>query len=213
MTSRVNTKRKNCQSWAQYEEKGSSETAKLCHGGFYDGEHRKPCPARFQCLFDTRRKKEEEEARSRRRSLPVMNQPKPMGSSTPRRGTQEIAATPNVYRVGGPRAAEDRQYQVTVPTKTSMTYNVRGPKMWPPPDGHPMVPIPIQPPATYPESMRTAYAAARPMAQAMTPTYAPAPGQSHARRLLGNMGNGMGAALGLEVYEYFRNFDVFGGRE
>lgn len=44
---------KNCDQWALYEEPGSSESANLCNGGEFDGEHYAPCPQRLSCRVAT----------------------------------------------------------------------------------------------------------------------------------------------------------------
>lgn len=42
-------KRKNCETWADYEPSGKSEFANLCNGGWCEGDFWEPCSSRLDC--------------------------------------------------------------------------------------------------------------------------------------------------------------------
>lgn len=94
-------KRKNCETWAEYEPSGKSEFANLCNGGWFDGDYWEPCSSRLDCRKATYlgRSRSRTESDSRRH-LPV------------RQSSNRVSFEP---RTSHPRRPKIDQVKVYVP--------------------------------------------------------------------------------------------------
>ena len=189
-------KMKNCSDWAQYEMRGTSSTATLCHGGRFEGKLYQPCPARYECQHATMAKTRSDGQPVR--SLPVMNptgiqQLRPIVSQTP--VSQQQAPTFRPMTFGGP---------TTLPASAPRALQSRA---FP---GESTFPQPIVPPEDYPASMRTPYASATHVYGGGTsPTFLPRDGENVFDRLIKNIVQGALAACGWHIFDYARSVDLF----
>ena len=194
-------KKKNCNSWAEFEPVGSSPTAKLCHGGAHDGEWFQPCPVRLECQGATLARAES------RRSLPVMNNRSPFNEAKPfgnRPGSEVIARTVNLRdHIPG---------WGSMPTSLPQQKTGRGltePSQVPFP-----LPYPVQPPGEYPEAMRTPFVGpTQAVAGGITPTFLPQSGEGLASRLVKNIAQGAIGSTGWHIFDFARSVDFFGRKE
>lgn len=69
----MTTLTKNCDTWGTYEEPNTTETSKLCHGGWYDGSLYTRCASAQSCRSETYR-------RSGKTFLPVVREGTTMSS-------------------------------------------------------------------------------------------------------------------------------------
>lgn len=183
-------KKVNCDSWATYEEKGSSDTAVLCHGhGLWEGKWYHPCPSRYDCAKATHEKEKEKE----KRYLPVMNPPARTRSGSVIFSTKDpYRPPPSLSRLPTYRRHEGAERQ------KPESYIEGGPVL-------------VIPPQDYPEVMRTPYAyPAHPAAEPLTPVFLPASRKEVFPRLLLNMLQGAMGAGAQHLMEYMRHVDIFG---
>lgn len=181
-------KKKNCNSWAEYEEKGSSPTAKLCHGGMFQGHWENPCPSRYDCAKATR-----EAVIRKRRRLPVMN---PSYRTKPRPQPRVVMSSEVELPNSISRLPTYKRYEAG--RKRPESYIDGGP-------------IPVVPPDEYPEVMKTPFAVSdHPASPPLTPVFLPDTRQEVLPRLLLNMVQGALGAGAQHVMEYTRYVDIFG---
>lgn len=187
-------KRKNCNSWAEYEQKGASDTAKLCHGGVYQDEWHIPCPSRHDCAEATRQKE------SDKRRLPIAMNPAAFARrSTPPTPQPRILVSSSRYAEAPKSLSRLPTYRRHEETRTTPKSYIEG------------GPIPVVPPQDYPEVMRTPYALAdHPAASPLTPVFLPDTKERVLPRLLLNMIQGALGAGAQHVMEYMRYVDIFG---
>lgn len=194
-------KEQNCNAWATYEEKGSSPSSKLCHGGLFEGDVFAPCPARYDCQAATYRKSAEE-SRERKR-LPVMTNTGPRNREQPFNRGRIIGSTPTAE---GPRNLVRQALEPAYKALAGMptTHRTR--------EESPVLPGPavVTPPGHYPVTMQTPYGAPHPMAGLMTPTFLPKERHDIFPRLFANMAQGALGAMGWQVLDYARSVDIFG---
>jgi hypothetical protein len=193
---------KNCNSWAEYETPGSSETAKMCNGGWFQGDNYDPCESINTCRSATIAKQNSE-----RRHLPVYQSTNP---ERPFFGSRTIAATPNLSDglQGWPRFG---QLPTTMP-KASVQTSMGRPTV---PMPSPMqvgvqLPYPVKPPAEWPSAMHTAYAGPVPVQHGgVTPTFLPQEGEGVFERLGKNVAQGLVGSTGWHIFDFARTVDLF----
>jgi hypothetical protein len=191
-------KSKNCSTWADYEEKGSSRAAALCHGGMYDGDYYHPCRSRYDCQAATVREKTEDN-RHRLRVVPERPDASRIGRIL---GSTPAAAAPRDPREYVRRAFDPVTKALdTVPTthktlqSTPHSYDSRG--------------VPVIPPEHYPAPMQTPYISPHPHAGYMTPTFLPDSAEEIFPRLASNILQGFVGAMGWQILDYARHVDLF----
>lgn len=194
---------KNCDSWAEYEAKGTSETAAMCHGGWFEDERFRECPSKYDCKKATEKKNKRHLA-----LVPSMNPAKPYGGSKSGQGSTILGSTEPMF---APYNFAD--LTTTVPTRKAETASTRKPTTLYPSQVPVDFPQPIQPPEVFPEVMRTPFVAPRPVpTQGITPTFLPVDGESRGGRLGKNILQGMIGAGGWHIYDFARSVDLFGQR-
>ncbi len=182
-------KRKNCDTWAEYEEKGTSKDAALCHGGMWEGMWHQPCPSRYDCAKATHKAQIE-----KKRRLPLMN---PTGVSQYRPRVLMSTELPESLS----RLPTYKRHEKKDKEDQPRSYIAGGP-------------IPVQPPDDYPDVMRTPYAfAEHPAAPPLTPVFLPESDREVLPRLMLNMVQGALGAGAQHVMEYTRYVDIFGRRK
>lgn len=186
----------NCDSWAEYETRGSSPSSNLCHGGYYDGDYFEACPARSECKQAT---KQRAATSGRKRTMPVLNAAKPVGS--PRSGIRELATTSNLEKMETHFGkTPEWKTRTSLPGKKTTT------------TAHTPAQVPVIPPKEYPVALRTPHMSPHPMAPTggVTPTFLPDDKPDRFSRLGKNIAQGMIGVTGWHVHEYLRHVDMFG---
>lgn len=222
----MNCASKEGNDWANWEEKGSSHSASVCHGGVFNGELYGACPSRFDCRIATAQRLSQEAASSaqameaRRHHLPVVQQ-QPSMPAPQIGGLRVIGSTP----AARPTAPSTNQYQ---PPAAPTALQPRGQAPTPTPGGlwpaqqiagaprgmfsppqH--APVPIIPPEMYPRTMQTPYAhspQAFPMG-GITPTFLPVGEEGVVERLAKNVAQGMIGSTGWHVMSLSQSIDFF----
>lgn len=197
-------KPKNCSTWAEYEEKGSSTTAALCHGGYFDNDYYDTCPSKNDCQLATIRKKHE----PRLSSPPILN--------PARNSSTVLGQTPNVAQ----RVTPQPQYypypqpslhpQKVPPAYSGLPTSIPARPASHPTSGYPHY-QPVMPPADYPVAMQTPYGAPMHVGAegAASPTFLPQSSEGTFSRLGKNVAQGMMSAAGWHVFSYMRYVDIF----
>lgn len=187
-------KTKNCTVWADYEEKGSSAAAALCHGGIYEGRLHHPCRSRYDCQAETVRRKAEDKHHLR-----------------------VVQDRPDISRLGrilgsSPAASKDpREYvrgafdPVTKALETLPTTH----KTLRPQYATELRGEPVTPPEHYPAPMQTPYISPHHAAGYMTPTFLPETAEDILPRLAANILQGFVGAAGWQILDFARHVDLF----
>jgi hypothetical protein len=176
----------NCNEWASYEPEGTSATAKLCHGGWFNGDQYDPCPKKLACKIATERRTLNDGSVRR---LPVLNPVSGVRTLQPQRIEVPAIRQPDLSRIA-----------TSIPqrTQTQQHYEAQYPQ-------------PVIPPPEYPKAMRTPYASATPVYQGgVSPTFLPRDNEEVFGRLGKNMLQGVLAGIGWHIYDYSRSVDLFG---
>lgn len=183
-------KMKNCNAWAEYEQPHTSETSKMCHGGFYKQQgwltarEYPACPSRAECKQAT----QVGVADDGRRRLPILN---PGSASRP---LSPAFSVPEYRTSGLPSTLPARAAQVAQRAVHDIADYFQAPR-------------PIQPPPEYPASMQTPYVPATEGWGA--PTFLPRVGESVWERLVKNLVQAVFAVVGFQIYNYMRSIDLF----
>lgn len=182
---------KNCDTWAEYEDVGTSETARLCSGGIFQGERFTECPSRTDCLAATRRLAA---AQEERRGGVYTAQGKPFGST--------VLASSMVRRDGPRNGGQPYSWEplpTSIPTnRVQQQATVTGP-------------IAATPPTTNPVSMQTPYvvpATVQP-GGSVSPTFLPVGNENAWGRLCKNVAQGWMNSTGWHIFDLSRSIDFF----
>lgn len=174
---------KNCNAWAAYEEKDSPDSTKtLCHGGRYNGDWWQPCPSKADCKAATEAARMVDAGRPVTH-LPVVQGQSPFARSVTPMSTTRIPTAMSSFRPTVASAVPQPQY------------------------AHPGMPVPVQPPETYPASMRSTYAAGG--MHGPSPVFIPRAGEGVMARLGKNMVQGAFGALGFHIMGMAQSVDFF----
>lgn len=198
-------KKKNCNEWAVFEAAGSSPTAALCNGGWYDGSFYHECPVRAECVVATRQK-------AGKTHLPVTHQARPL-IGAPRSFT--VASTPNLGAQPPVQKSWADQFRARPPVPTTVPQvPMRAPEGLPTPATVPApLPYPVAPPKEWPAAMTTPYAGpVAPPSVGITPTFLPGEEEDVFSRLLKNIAQGAVGSTGWHIFDYARTVDLFGRR-
>ena len=203
--------RKNCDSWGVYENRGESDTAAMCHGGWFDGEKFRECPSKFHCRQATRDGPQP-------RAAPAMNPSKPYGS----RLLGSTRGSDPLYKFT--RMAEERplpRMPTSIPAKRGRSARppnasqavpyyaqARAQQNQYPSQGATYYPTPAEPPAEFPVEMRTPFVAPSGVATT-SPSFLPVNGEGLAGRLTKNMAQGAMGAVAWHLFEFTRSVDMF----
>lgn len=184
-------KKKNCNSWAEWEPPRSSPTAAMCNGGMYKGDWYNECPSKGDCQIATA-------SRTGKHMLPVLNQEKPFGS-------QLVAQSPNLGdRLGRPFEPW-RQPGLPATIPQQQRADVRPQQI----GNH--LPFPVTPPPEWPLAMRTPYLAPTRI-HGVTPTFLPADDENFLARLIKNIMQGWIGATGWHIFDFTQAVDLFGSK-
>lgn len=224
----------NCRSWAQYEAPGSTDSASLCNGGWFDGREFSECPSKEDCKAQTLRNNNGRSMDGRQyqqvssyqnqnnRQLQVINnRERPYGSAQFVQGTsarqqvmQQQPARPQfTFRemdLGEPLPVSIRQNQnqLRQPQQQQRQEPPKQPLVSPMQLNVP-VPFPVQPPMEWPRAMQTQYVAPTLQASGATPTFLPADGESIPARLAKNIAQGCVGASGWHIFSMAQSIDMF----
>lgn len=189
---------KNCTQWAMYEE-GSSGTAALCNGGWFDGKWKKECPAKPECRTASI---------NAGSYVPVQNLTRPQATSF---SPQIVASTPNLqgpirapapgssfWNITNtlPSAANGQQARQPQTMQAQVQNQARPPQpqLGQPVSQHLQTPfMPYHPPQI----------------GGVTPTFLPVHGESVFSRLIRNIIQGFFGAMGWHIFDFTRTVDFF----
>lgn len=185
-------KYKNCDTWAEYEQPHTSETAKLCHGGWYKAAGAPaveygPCACRAECKAATMRGENDG-----RRHLPIAMNP----TNGIRPLAKPVFTQPELRSPFGSATP----FPSVLPSRPAVQQAISQ-------YAEASAPRPVVPPQEYPSAMRSPYVSA--MDPGNAPTFLPTDGEGTLERLVKNVLQAMVAAFGWQIYNYLRSIDIF----
>lgn len=206
-------KKKNCNTWGEYEVPGASATAAMCNGGWYDRDFYHECPVKAECRAETQRK-------AGRVHLPLTHEPRPMAlpRSVPLAGTPNLEARPALAAPRPKTWADQWGTRPSMPATSVPQKPVQAaalvPKGLPTPADVPApLPYPVAPPKEWPAAMHTPYAGpSGAPSMGVTPTFLPTEDEGIFSRLAKNAAQGAIGAVGWHVFDFARTVDLFGRR-